>query len=225
MAVGFAALAITPGRSADQEKPKVDRPFNDRLLEIAKTYKDYGRVDDEARWAPAFCRMPKPAVARFSDSTDDLTHGRKLYSLLAKNRNAYLTVGKENPSAVGQVVVKESWVPEEVTDPTAPRDVVMDRKEKAPNLKDDHFLPYATKDGKTCRASKPAGLYIMYKLDPTTPDTDEGWVYGTVTPDGKKVTAAGKLESCMKCHQEAPYDRLFGLAPAEKPAKARAPEK
>ena len=51
----------------------------------------------------------------------------------------------------------------------------------------------------------------MFKLDPQTPDTDEGWVYGTVTPDGKKVTSAGKVESCMKCHQRAPHDRLFGL--------------
>jgi hypothetical protein len=221
-AAGLAALAITPGRSADQEKSNADKPFDDRLLEIAKTYKDYGRVDDEARWAPGLCRMPNPAVARFSESTDDLTHGRKLYSLLAKNRNAYLTVAREKSSAVGQVIVKESWVPEEVTDLTAPRDTVVDRKDKVIG---DHFLPYAAKDGKTYRASKPAGLYIMYKLDPKTPDTDEGWVYGTVTPDGKKVTAAGTLESCMKCHQEAPYDRLFGLAPAEKPAKPKAPEK
>ena len=222
MAVGFTILAIATGRSADQETPKADRPFDDRLLEIAKTYKDYGRVDDEARWAPAFCRMPNPAVARFSESRDDVTHGRKLYSLLAKDRNAYLTVAREKASAVGQVIVKESWVPEEVTDLTSPREVAVDRKDKVIS---DHFLPYATKDGKTYRASKPAGLYIMYKVDPNTPHTDEGWVYGTVTPDGKKVTAAGKLESCMKCHQEAPYDRIFGLASVEKPAKSKAQEK
>jgi hypothetical protein len=222
MAARFAVLAVGLGHGTGEEKPAAERPFDDRLLEIAKTYKDYGRVDDEARWAPGLCRMPNPAVAQFSESTDDLTHGRKLYSLLARDRNAYLTAGKEKPSAVGQVIVKESWVPEEVTDLTAPREVAVDGKDR---VLGDHFLPYATKDGKTYRASKPAGLYIMYKFDPKTPDTDEGWVYGTITPDGKKVTAAGKLESCMKCHQEAPYDRLFGLAPAEKPAKKKVSEK
>lgn len=53
-------------------------------------------------------------------------------------------------------------------------------------------------------------LFIMAKLDPKTAGTDQGWVYGTVTPDGKTVTAAGRVESCMKCHQAARHDRLFG---------------
>jgi hypothetical protein len=51
----------------------------------------------------------------------------------------------------------------------------------------------------------------MFKLDPKTPGTDEGWVYGTVSADGKQVTSAGRVESCMRCHQKAPHDRLFGL--------------
>jgi hypothetical protein len=51
----------------------------------------------------------------------------------------------------------------------------------------------------------------MFKVDPKTKDTDNGWVYGTVTADGKKVTSSGKVESCMKCHQDAPHDRVFGL--------------
>jgi hypothetical protein len=51
----------------------------------------------------------------------------------------------------------------------------------------------------------------MYKLDPETPDTDEGWVYGTVTGDGAAVISGGRLASCMSCHLEAPHDRLFGL--------------
>jgi hypothetical protein len=52
----------------------------------------------------------------------------------------------------------------------------------------------------------------MMKLDPATPNTDAGWVYGTVTPDGKTVTSSGKVETCLKCHVEAPGDRLFGIA-------------
>ncbi len=56
-----------------------------------------------------------------------------------------------------------------------------------------------------------SALFIMTKLDPTTKDTDEGWIYGTVTPDGKTVTSAGRVESCMKCHIQAKNDRLFGM--------------
>jgi hypothetical protein len=62
------------------------------------------------------------------------------------------------------------------------------------------------------KAAKPAGLFVMMKLDPKTPGTDAGWVYGTLSADGKAVTAAGKVESCMKCHQDAKHDRLFGPA-------------
>ena len=52
----------------------------------------------------------------------------------------------------------------------------------------------------------------MCSSDLKTPDTDEGWVYGTVSADGKTVTSAGRVQSCMNCHQDAPHDRLFGVA-------------
>ena len=55
----------------------------------------------------------------------------------------------------------------------------------------------------------------MVKLDPSTPDTDAGWVYGTVSADGKQVNASGRIASCMKCHQQAKHDRLFGLPKPE----------
>ena len=89
--------------------------------------------------------------------------------------------GKPNP--VGQAIVKESWLPAEI---------------------DPHT-------GTEVRPSRKADLFIMYKVDPATPGADRGWVYGTVTPDGKKVTSAGRVESCMKCHKDAPHDGLFGL--------------
>ena len=54
-------------------------------------------------------------------------------------------------------------------------------------------------------------LFIMFKLDPKTPQTDNGWVYGTVSADAKNVTSAGRVKSCMDCHTEAKHDRLFGL--------------
>jgi hypothetical protein len=38
------------------------------------------------------------------------------------------------------------------------------------------------------------------------------WIYATATPDGKEITASGKLASCIDCHEsERTRDRLFGL--------------
>ena len=51
-------------------------------------------------------------------------------------------------------------------------------------------------------------------LDPKTPGTDDGWVYGTVSADGKTVTSAGRVDSCMRCH-ETRKDRVFGIYPQE----------
>ena len=50
----------------------------------------------------------------------------------------------------------------------------------------DHFYPYAKgEDGGVFRATEPAGLYLMWKVEPATPDTDEGWVYATILPSGE----------------------------------------
>jgi len=54
------------------------------------------------------------------------------------------------------------------------------------------------------------GLFIMKRIgDATTPDTDGGWVYATTDAD-LKITASGQIASCMSCHAEAPFHRLFG---------------
>ena len=187
---------------SDSKKEVVvnDAAFHAALLNIAKEYASYGRVDDEARWAPYLCRTPNPSVARISASKDSETHGSKLYFLFVKQRDAYLKHGDQS----GQVIVKEGWTPKEV-----PADT------KTAVQPGEHYVPFAKKDGKVFHADSKSALFIMLKLDPKTAGTDEGWVYGTVTPDGKNVTSAGRVSSCMGCHQEAKTDRLFGLAPAK----------
>jgi hypothetical protein len=108
-------------------------------------------------------------------------------------------------------VVKEAWAPEEVKDAGRELEPVV-RKVKVRGVEqEDRFVPYARKDGRLYHAGKKVSLFIMFKLDPRTPGTDEGWVYGTVTADGKEVTSAGRVESCMGCHRNAPHDRLFGF--------------
>ena len=224
--VGGTLLSLAPWTVALAPAPTepVGGPFDRELLRIAAEYKTWGRVDDEMRWSPELCRIPNPGLARFSASRDADTHGRKLYSLLTRQRGEYLKIGKEKSVKVGFAIVKQSWLPEEVADPKEipargidRRKVVSTPGPRMPPKDDvyatfgDHFYPYAFKDDKCYKAAKQADLFIMFKLDSKTPGTDDGWVYGTVTPDGKKVTAAGRVASCMKCHQDAPHDRLFGL--------------
>lgn len=191
-----------PGPVDAADAPPLVEAFAAMAREIAVDYPAWGRVDDELRWAPWLCRIPLPGIARPSESNDAATHGRKLYSVFAKNHDAY-PAGDQT----GQIVVKQSWTAELVTTPGevfAPASAMF-----APDA-GDHFYGYAQGDGGVYRAADLAGLYIMFKLDPSTPDTDDGWVYATVTADGQ-VTAAGRVSSCMNCHEVATHERLFGV--------------
>jgi hypothetical protein len=183
-----------------------DPRWHDALRQISAGYTRWGRVDDEFRWAPWLCRMPRPALARISASGDDDTHGRKLYTLYARDPVAYGAQPSAEPVAelpglsdISQVIVKEAWRPVETAASTA--------------FGPGELRP-ASHDGKLWAPGERAGLYVMFRpVSAAAGDTDAGWVYGTVGPDLRTVTAAGKLATCMGCHQ-AEEDRLFGL-PAE----------
>jgi len=209
LAFGWALLFF--GCAFPPDPTPEGRSFHEALLSAAHEYKNWERVDDGVRWSPLDCRIPPPAQPRFSSSPDTATHGQKLYSLFAKDVAAYASLDKGSDVKVGQIIVKESWVPEETTEVKAgPPETTKVIRTGSPQRRRDYY-PYAVKDDKAYKAGKPAGLFIMMKLDSATPGTDDGWVYGTVTPDAKTVTAAGKIESCMGCHREAKHDRLFGL--------------
>jgi hypothetical protein len=176
--------------------------FKTQALAIANTYTAWGRVDDELRWAPTLCRLPYPGIARPSESNDPNTHGQKLYSVFARNHAEY----PDGPHT-DQVVVKESWTAELVTE--ADGGFRPESYQGTPDAS-DNFYPYAKNDGGVYRAAAPAGLYIMFKLDAATPDTDDGWVYATITAAGD-LTSAGRVSSCMGCHVAATHERLFGV--------------
>jgi len=194
-----------------------ERQWRDQLAAIAKNYELSGRVDDLFRWAPEMCRMPGPPKARMSASEDEKTHGKKLYSLFAKDRHAYTRTHKHRElktAPVGQWIVKESWTPEKFPGAeTEMKPIIRELKPKDENQKtiSDVFLPFAKHADKTFRAKEKSGLFVMMKLDPATPDTDQGWIYATIGKDMKTITALGKIESCMKCHADAKWDRQFGL--------------
>jgi hypothetical protein len=187
------------GPSATQEREQAHRA---KLLEIAGKYKTLELIDGRMRVAPAPCAapdFPRPEH-RVSRSDDESTHGRKLYTLYAKKFEfgpaSYVMQSKPNDAlepVKGQIVVKESWIAAEVKPGAhAPTDAI-------------------GPDGKRYKPGAKGPLFVMFQTDPNDPLADEGWVYGTLTPDGKTVTGVGRLESCMKCHQSAPHGRLFGL--------------
>lgn len=194
-------------------------PFDERVLEAVRTYERYPRVSDQPAWSPVWCRMPPSAGALVSHADGEDAHGRKLYHLFVKDDASYRGRADDpalvhpnpplSPAPVGQVLVKEAWRPERVAQAM---------EFDGTGLQSD----LATLDGALYRRGEPHGLFVMLKLDPKTPGTDEGWVYATVTPDRTRVTAAGRVESCMRCHVDAPHDRQFGL-PADWEAMRRPP--
>lgn len=191
--------------SGERPPPRVggSSPFAPRLLAAAKAYASYGRIGERADWASMDCAAPTPEntemdVPRFSKSGDDDTHGQKLYYLYAADRQSYRAGPEGAPAAaspIGQIIVKEAWVPEEIQGGPSGGSHSNDRVER---------------EGRIYRPARVSGLFVMMKLDPATPDTDQGWVYGTVAEDRATVTSAGRVASCMGCHESAPFDRLFG---------------
>jgi hypothetical protein len=209
-------LAAGSGPAPWREPPPPHQPtFEDRVLDAAAHYKEWHRVSDQANWAPSKCRAPYPEGAQVSQSTDDATHGQKLYFLFAKDAEAYtrLAAARDDkglvklgipPVAAGQVLVKESWTYKEVDRASVPR--LPDSGQPGHRA----FPPeYAFAGEKAYRTDARAGLFVMLKLDPTTPGTDEGWVYATVSPRNT-VTSIGKVASCMECHVKNTVDRQFG---------------
>lgn len=191
--------ASAPATSRSDPSPEIDARFVGELQKLFAEYKEWGRVDDEMRWSPALCRMPLPGTARMSVAEGG-PHAKKLYSLFARDRAAYVSLGTSNPLLAkdGQAVIKESYLPEVVAQEPLP-----------PQGGTDHFHPYATADGKVYRASKMIGLYVVLEKSNNIPGTDEGFIYGTVTPTGE-VTSAGRVASCMGCHAHAKHRRYFG---------------
>lgn len=137
------------------------------------------------------CTVPPPSPV-LSASKDEGAHGRKLYYLYVKDDAAYESLGAGGSSQkVGQALVKESYYPIEVG-------------------KGEEAGWVAESKGRYYRLGQLYALFVMLKLDPKTPGTDNGWVYATLSPDGKEITAQGRIESCMSCHEDAAHDRLFG---------------
>lgn len=219
-----AAPAESPAQTPAAEP--AEGPFDRLLLDHAAKYKDWKRVSDQAYFAPTMCDTPPTADALLSKSSDTETHGSKLYYLFVSCQETYLHVNDiialldpvktniaefDGTHVKSLTLVKQTWKPvrvDETVDGPAVPDNNEDRRWRYRFARGD--------DGQWYKPGDQANLFIMTKLDPETPNTDNGWVYGVVSKDGQRVLAAGAIESCMKCHIEAPVDRLFGLPWAQR---------
>ncbi len=182
--------------------------FHAALKEAAATYETFGEVDDTMRWVPGLCRSVRMTI-HASQSDDAETHGGKLYWMFAKEREAYLRVAKQD-QPVGQALVKEAWT----SRPATAEDLAAAKSGRRRERESFHSDSNRTleRDGTRFTADQKKALFVMLKLGPAVKGTDEGWIYGTLTPDGQTVTSAGRVASCMACHVDAPRDRMFGLS-------------
>lgn len=206
--------------------PETER-FAPAVLAAVRDYDRFERVSDRPAWSPLLCKAPPSGGALVSASDDGATHGSKLYHVFAKDAAAYDARAVDaasapndshtpsppaDPAPIGQVIVKEAWHPLAVELSAAGADGRRALPDEARQL--DRFgmsADFATRDGRLYRKGAQAELFVLMKLDPSTEGTDRGWVYATVTPDRKRVTAAGRIETCMGCHEKAEHDRQFGL--------------
>ena len=179
---------------------QVDARFHAALRAAVRDYRDFGQLMDAPFEGPALCDTirlehaePDPLdVPRLSASADVGTHGRKLYWLFVKDRGDYLSHDGARAVPEGQVIIKESWHTHRI-----PLADAADRDLR----REDHAL----------HAESIRTLFVMLRQARETPGTDEGWVYGALTPDGETVLESGRIQSCMACHMKAERERLFGL--------------
>ena len=131
LALAIATLFVgcvddTGRQETSAANASVKADFAGRLLEIARNYEGYRLSDEKMRVTAAPCAAVQPhhfihgltpaeRSAKMSSSPDASTHGKKMYFLFIKNGGPFEDSGSEKRSQpIGQVIVKEAWVPEEM---------------------------------------------------------------------------------------------------------------
>jgi hypothetical protein len=217
-------IHVEPDTTASAEPDSVDPRFVETLLVAAASYREWGRVDERPNLAPVLCRAPTgldfgfPSHARLS-AADDAQHGRKLYYLFAGlqgNRAEELYSGLGTPAAqaipVGLTIVKQSWAAVPSSRPVANVPAAVPETLDMSSLDAPAPITWVEHDGHRLDVGEQAELFVMAKVGAhDMPGTDAGWIYGTLSADGSRVTSAGLVQQCMDCHDVAPHERLFGL--------------
>jgi hypothetical protein len=195
--VDAEALVVTSTAATSASAgPPPDPARVARMKAIASAYTSYSKVVPELQVAPALCKAPippKPPSTLFhSASSDEWTHGKKLYYLFASDAEAYTRDGGHEGTKQpdNQVLVKEAYVAE--------------ASEWDP--KDPEMIGEGSKFWKKgARAS----LFVMARN--ASGDAREGkWEFGTVAPNGDVAVEGTATAACHDCHDRKP-DGLFGL--------------
>jgi hypothetical protein len=208
LASAIACLASLPAAA----HPALDARYIDAIRRAAAGYATWHRVDARPNLAPLLCRSPlasdfgAPSQVRRS-TADDAAHGKKLYYLWASRSDEYLN-RRENV-AVGFAIVKQAFAAVPLAH-RPPRDETP--RDQWGLGEPPPIDTMTTEDGHSYKVGDAKGLYVIAKVG-DLPGSDDGWIYGTVAADGL-VTSAGRVASCMGCHDDAPREKLFGLQPA-----------
>ncbi len=190
----FAALTVACQSREPVAAPEIveDAVQQEEIVRIARDFPTWGALDTALRVAPTDCRMPR--IVSHGSLTISLAeggpHGMKLYRLYARDPAAYRGV-ESGARQDGQVIVKEAFRAEPFKMPGPGR-----------TLQETVSTPTGV-----FRAGAPAGLFVMRRGAGVG---ERAWTYATVAPSGE-ITALGRIDSCIRCHREAPYDGLFGL--------------
>jgi hypothetical protein len=202
------STAPTPIANAPADAPRNDDELAPLLREVASAYRSWGMVDNQFHWAPGLCAMPMEGVAHYSAAQGEAAHAQKVFVLYASDAMGYWKATNEKgrlPKSlerahlltsrgdVVQVLVKESFVP---------------AKPGEGGLMHGHVRP-AKKGDETFVAGDPMGLFVMAQLSGKPANTDDGWIYATIAPDGT-IGASGVIASCRDCHAQE-KDRIFGV--------------
>ncbi len=208
-----SAFNSEPASLGTASSAGVDAVANDAkqhpvLLAIAGRYDSFARADG-THWSQLDCLAPPDDPAHLSRADEGTAHGRKVFVLRLFDFETYARetggrshapsdarMGKGIPvPGTEQVLVKVSYEPTEDATKAQPFAGI------APAVhKGKKYYPGEQKD-----------LFVMYRPTDKSLATDSGWLYGTVSADGKRVSSAGLVKSCMSCHEKAPHGRQFGV--------------
>jgi Cytochrome P460 len=189
--IGFACPLILTACTTTQThnwSPQIEQSLRGYAQEMTC-------VTPEYRQAPVLCIAPGPSGARMSQAKAKTPHGKKLYHLYTSDPIAYESAANgESTAPIGLTLVKESHYANIAT----PSDNARSSIQGEPT-----YIPGAISE-----------LFIMTKVGiNTTQNTDAGWIYSVANPQGE-IQTSGLIQSCIACHEVAPHNRLFGLAPA-----------
>jgi hypothetical protein len=203
-----SASVGSPEASADVGTIVNDAKQHPALLAIAGQYGSFARADG-THWSQLDCRAPPDDPAHLSSAAEGTAHGRKVFVLRLFDFETYARetggrapapstarLGQGRPvPGVEQALVKVSYEP----------------TEDAAKAQPFAGIAPAVHQGKRYYPGEQKDLFVMYRPTDKSVATDDGWLYGTVSPDGKRVSSAGLVKSCMGCHEKAPNGRQFGV--------------